>query len=364
MNIQPIYVLTSIFVGVAAVLAIADLALTDQEQKTINVNDDMYIPVSSSGMLLSILSANDIHIPAACGGKAACGHCKVEVKSGGGDMLPTEEAFISPKEEERGVRLACQVKVNEDMKIHVKPELLEVEEYTAEVEEIRDVTPTVKHVRLKMIKPTEIEFEAGQYAQLLVPGFDVFRAYSIASPPSMARDEDALQFTIKLVPGGLCTSWIHFALEEGDTVKFTGPYGHFYLDEESDRDIILIGGGAGMAPMRGILERLDELGMPRPTRYYFGARNSDELYYEDRFAELEEQYDNFEYIPALSDPTPEDQKNWDGPFGFVTDVIDEREGSLENTESYLCGPPVMLDAAERILVDHGMPKEKVMFDKF
>ncbi|KXS41325.1 MULTISPECIES: NADH:ubiquinone reductase (Na(+)-transporting) subunit F [unclassified Candidatus Frackibacter] len=364
MNLQPIYVLASIFVGVAAVLAIADYLLTSQEQMMITVNDEEYIPVAGSGNLLNILSDNEIHIPAACGGKAACGHCKVEVKEGGGEMLPTEEAFISPEEEERGVRLACQVKVSEDMKIEVAQELLDVQEYTAEVEVLKDVTPTVKHVRLKMIEPTEIEFKAGQYAQLLIPGFEVFRAYSIASPPSMARDENALQFTIKLVPGGLCTSWIHFALEEGDTVKFTGPYGHFYLDEESDREIILIGGGAGMAPMRGILERLDELGMPRPTRYYFGARNSDELYYEDRFAELEEKYDNFEYIPALSDPTPDDKENWDGPFGFVTDVLDEREGSLENAESYLCGPPVMLDAAERILVDHGMPAEKVMFDKF
>jgi Na+-transporting NADH:ubiquinone oxidoreductase subunit F len=352
------------FVGVAAVLAIADVLLTSQEQKVINVNEEEFIPVSGSDTLLNVLSSHDIHIPAACGGKATCGHCKVRVDEGGGELLPTEEPFLNEDEMKDGVRLSCQVKVNEDMKIHVKPELLEVEEFTSRVTEIREVTPTVRHVRLEMIEPTEIEFKAGQYAQLLVPGFDEFRAYSIASPPSMARDENALQFTIKLVPGGLCTSWVHFAMEEGDIVKFTGPYGHFYLDEESDREIILIGGGAGMAPMRGILERLDEMGMPRPARYYFGARNSDELYYEDRFAELEEKYDNFEYIPALSDPSPEDKENWDGPVGFVTDVLDEREGSLENAESYLCGPPVMLDAAERILVDHGMPKEKVMFDKF
>lgn len=363
MNIEPIYILTGIFFGVASVLALADFLLTSNKQQIININDDEYIP-ASDGTLLEVLGENGIFIPAGCGGKASCGQCKVKVKEGGGDLLPTEEPFLDEEEKAEGVRLACQVKVNEDMKLELDESLLEIEEYTARVAEVRDETPTVKHVRLEMIEPTDIEFEAGQYAQILVPGFEEYRAYSIASPPSMAREENALQFTIKLVPGGLCTSWVHFAMEEGDIVTFTGPYGHFYLDEDSDREIILIGGGAGMAPMRGILERLDELGMPRPTRYYFGARNSDELYYGDRFAELEEKYDNFEYIPALSDPTPEDKKNWEGPTGFVTDVLDEREGSLENAESYLCGPPPMLDAAEVILTDHGMPEEKVMFDKF
>lgn len=346
-------------IGVTAVLAAADFFLASHKEKKIKINDEEELPVSGDKTLLNVLSENEIFIPSACGGKATCGHCKVEVEEGGGEVLPTEEVLLTPEDQENNVRLACQVKVKDDISIQLPVELLDVEEYTAEILEIRDVTPLIKYIRMKLISPQEIDFKPGQYVQIMVPGFEEYRAYSIASPPSQ---KDLVEFTIRLIPGGLCTSYIHFALEEGDTVKFTGPYGDFYLREDSDREVICIGGGAGMAPLRSIVYHLREQGMPRPTRYYFGAQAIKDIFFEEEFRQIEEEYSDFKFYLALSDPDPND--DWDGDIGFITDSVAKYEDSLENAEAYLCGPPPMLRAAERVLADKNMPPENVRYDEF
>jgi len=204
-----------------------------------------------------------------------------------------------------------------------------------------------------------LAFKPGQYVQLLVPGTDQFRAYSIASPPS---GRSAFELIVRYVPGGLCTGWIHKALQVGDRVKLTGPFGDFYLREDSNREIVAIGGGSGMAPMRSIMMHLAEQGMPRRTSLFFGARTRRDLFYVDVFRDLEQRFPNFRYFPALSEPRPED--NWTGEVGFVTQVAAKHVNPDGIKEAVLCGPPPMIDAAMRVLPRLGVPAEHTYFDKF
>jgi len=359
MSIQSILVMISILVVVTGVLAVADITLGSHEEKEININDKLKLKGSGQDTLLTTLANHKIFIPSACGGKATCGHCKVVVESGGGDLLPTEKGLLTKQEMKEGVRLACQVKSREDMKIHLPDDLLEVKEYTAEVVALHDLTRDIKHVKVRLLSPKTIHFRPGQYVQTLVPGFEAFRAYSVASPPSQM---DTIEFTIRHIPKGLCTTYIHKALRVGDKLKFTGPYGHFYLKEDSDRPIVCIAGGAGMAPIRSIVSHLKEKNMPRKVSYYFGARSKRDLFFEDELRSIEENYPNFKFYAALSEPAPED--NWHGETGFITDTVRKYEDSLVDAEAYLCGPPPMLDAAVKVLMMKGISQERVLFDKF
>ncbi len=359
MGMQPILVMVSILVVITGVLAAADITLGSHEEKEININDKITLKGSSQDNILTSLANHKIFIPSACGGKVTCGHCKVVVESGGGDVLPTERGLLTRQEIKDGVRLACQVRAKENIKIHIPEELLDVKEYTAEVIALYDLTRDIKHVKLKLISPKTINFRPGQYVQTLVPGFEAFRAYSVASPPSQ---NDIIEFTIRLIPKGLCTTYIHKALRVGDNVKFTGPYGHFYLQEDSDRPIVCIAGGAGMAPIRSIVSHLKEKNMPRKLSYYFGARSKNDLFFEEELRSIENEYSNFKFYAALSDPAPED--NWEGETGFITDTVRKYEDSLEDAEAYLCGPPPMLDAAVMVLMAKGISQERVLFDKF
>lgn len=359
MNIFVPIILIGVLLVVAILLALADKLLGGQGEKTLTINDKTKLQVSGDDTLLNTLSLNNIFIPSACGGKATCGYCKCKVVEGGGPIKPTEDPFLSDKERAEGVRLSCQVKVRENMEILIPEELLSAKEYKAEVIEVKPLTYDIKLVTFKLLEPEEMAFKPGQYAQLRVPGIDVIRAYSIASDPKLTN---ILEFIIRLVPKGQATTFVHLALEVGDVINITGPYGDFYLKEDSERDIICIAGGSGKAPIRAILYFLKDRNMNRKVKYFFGARTKKDLYYTEEFLELAKEYPNFQYIPALSEPLPED--NWEGEVGLITDVVDRFSEDLSESEAYLCGSPGMIDACIRVLQNNKINMENVYYDKF
>lgn len=352
-------ILVAVLTIVAIILALAGYLLGGQGEKKIIINDTKEIPVKGDETLLNALSNEKIFIPSACGGKATCGHCKVVVEEGGGDILATEESFMTREEKQKNVRLACQCKVKEDIKIVVPEEMLSVQEFKTEVAEIHDLTHDIKQVKFKLIEPETIDFKPGQYAQIEVPGLEIQRAYSIASNP---KDTGFLELIIRQVPGGKATTFVHRALEVGDKIRILGPFGHFFLDQHSDRDMVCIAGGSGKAPIRSILYYLKDHGMTRNVKYFFGARTKKDLYYTEEFQELSREFPNFQYYPALSEPLPED--NWTGDIGLITEVVDKYCKGLEEDEAYLCGSPGMIDACFAVLEKNGMPSERIYCDKF
>jgi Na+-transporting NADH:ubiquinone oxidoreductase subunit F len=354
---------------IAAALLVAERLLTSHGECSVTINGERVIGSDGGETLLGLLTRSRLFVPSACGGKATCGFCKVEVVSGGGKLLPTESVYVSREERERGVRLACQVKVEGSIQVRMPESLLAAREYRSKVSALERLTHDTKLVRLAL-EDGDVRFRPGQYIQLLVPGTEQFRAYSVASPPSRARAREVgrrdgqpeVELIVRYVPGGLCTGWVHRALAVGDVVRFTGPFGDFYLHEDSDRPIVAIGGGSGMAPMRSIVLHLAERGMPRKVTLFFGARARRDLFYTEEFRALERQFSNFRYVPALSEPQSGD--NWTGEVGFVTQVADRYTQPGDNMDAVLCGPPPMIEAAFRVLPRKGIPPERVFFDKF
>jgi Na+-transporting NADH:ubiquinone oxidoreductase subunit F len=353
-------ILIGVLMIITFILIVADRLLGGGGgEKTIIVNQDTIIKTMGDDTALNTLAENKIFIPSACGGKATCGLCKFKVLEGGGEIKPTEDAFLNERERREGIRLSCQIKVRENMKVEIPKHLLGAQEYRAKVVNIEDLTYDIKLVRFKLVEPSVMHFKPGQYAQLKVPGIDVIRAYSIASDP---KDKGHIEMIVRLVPKGLATTYVHRALEVGDKGMLTGPYGDFYLQEDSNRDMVCIAGGSGKAPIRSILMVLKDKGMPRKVKYFFGARSKRDLYYTEEFLELEKEFPNFQYIPALSEPLPED--NWEGEVGLITDVVDRMTSDLKEAEAYLCGSPGMIDACIRVLNKHDIQKEHVFYDKF
>ena len=357
MNVPIILVATLTIIAI--LIALLDVLLGSKGEKKIIINDQKTIPVTGDNTLLNHLSANKIFIPSACGGKATCGQCKVMVTEGGGETLATEVGLLSLQERKDQVRLSCQCKVKGDIKISIPESLLNAQEFKTEVMGIEDLTHDIKLVRFRLIEPKTIDFKPGQYAQIEVPGLEIQRAYSIASNP---KEADFLELIIRLVPKGEATTFVHKALEVGDRIRLLGPFGSFFLQEHSDRDIICIAGGSGKAPIRSILYYLRDHGMNRKVKYFFGARTAKDLYYTEEFQELAEEFPNFQYIPALSEPLEED--NWQGEVGLITDVVDRHSKNLEEHEAYLCGSPGMIDACFAVLERNGMPSERIYCDKF
>jgi Na+-transporting NADH:ubiquinone oxidoreductase subunit F len=224
---------------------------------------------------------------------------------------------------------------------------------------IEDLTHDIKYVLLRLDEPKTIKFKPGQYVQFKVPQTDEFRAYSIASPPSQ---DNIIELIVRLVPGGLCSTYIHEVLDVNDQITLTGPFGDFYLREDSPRNIICIGGGCGMAPIRSILRHLAERGMPRKAMYFFGARSKKDLFFTEELIALERQFPNFRYIPALSEPKPQD--NWTGETGLITQVVERIMPLDGRSEAYLCGPPPMIDASLKVLTKKGMEETHIYYDKF
>lgn len=341
------------------ILTIARKVLVDYGECNIVINKEKTIQVQGGDNLLNSFTLNSIFIPSACGGKATCGHCKIKVLSGAGPILPTEEIYIDKEERDLGIRLACQVKIKNDIEVYVPEYLLDTREYKVRVEKIEELTYDIKYIGLRLDESENMEFYPGQYIQIKIPGTDEFRAYSIAS---LASNSNILELLIRLVPGGLCSSYVHFVMEEGSELTITGPFGDFFLHEESNKDIVCIGGGCGMAPIRAILYHLAEKNMPRKITYFFGARTHDDLFYTEEFKKLESRYTNFKYIPVLSEPKAMDK--WHGETGFVTQAVEKYIENSKDLEAYLCGPPPMIDAAIKVLTKKGLLETDIYYDKF
>lgn len=368
----------------------------------INDDEDKGITAPAGITLLSALVSNQIFLPSACGGGGSCGMCKCVIKEGGRGILPTELAHLSRKEKKDDVRLACQVKVKEDMKIYIPDEIFSIEKYHATVVSNKNVATFIKELVLELEPDEELEFDAGAYIQIDIPEYEaffsdfrieerfkpawdrfnlwglrakaeepVYRAYSLANPP---QDKKTLKFTIRIatppmgspdIPPGVGSSYV-FNLKEGDKVTLSGPYGEFMI-KDSEREMCFVGGGAGMAPLRSqIRDQLLRVHTQRKMTFWYGARSKQEMFYHEEFQELEEKFDNFTYHVALSDPQPED--NWDGMTGFIHTCLYEHylKDHEDPTEIdyYLCGPPPMIEAVEKTLDNLGVEPESVAYDKF
>jgi Na+-transporting NADH:ubiquinone oxidoreductase subunit F len=367
--IAPIAI-SSISAVLAALVSITDKIVNNYGEVVININEgSKELDVVGGGNMLVTLAESGIYVPSACGGRGSCGECKVKVTSDIGPHLPTELPYLSQEEINEGVHLSCQVKIKSDVDIEIPEYLFNIQQYEASVERIRDVTHDIKEVMLKLPDDAEVNFRAGQYGQIEIPPYGkvkekTSRAYSMASSPN---DKNHLEFLVRLVPGGIVTSYVHEHLQEGQKMNVVAPFGEFYV-RETDAQMICVAGGSGMAPFKGIFEyRIEQdLMDEREIYYFFGARTSKDMFYLDWLWELDEKYEKFHFVPALSEP--EEGSDWRGATGLITEVLDDY---LQNTismeiekEGYLCGSPGMLDACMDVMRKHEMPEDKIYFDKF
>ncbi len=393
-----------VIVALVIVLMIAKSKLVASGDVTITVNDDpdKAIVTAAGNTLLNTLAAHKIFIPSACGGKGTCGVCKVEVHAGGGALLPTETSHVSRGEARSGVRLSCQVKVKQDMKIAVEPEIFNVRKWRCRVRSNRNVATFIKELVLELPEGEAVPFRAGGYIQIECPphvvkysGFEiqeeyrgdwdkynmwqfvskvdepVTRAYSMANFPG---EEGIIMLNVRIaspppnmsdVPPGKMSSYI-FSLKPGDEVTISGPFGEFYA-RETDNEMVFIGGGAGMAPMRShIFDQFRRIRTDRKVSFWYGARSLREAFYREDFDQIETDNDNFRWHLALSDPLPEDE--WDGETGFIHQVVLEKylknHPAPEDVEYYMCGPPMMNQACINMLLDLGVEPENIMLDDF
>ena len=399
-------VFSSVILFLVGLLLLVEAKIVRKGDCEIVINDDRSksLHVANGSTLLSALKDNGIFIPSACGGGGSCGMCKCRVDQGGGGVLPTELPHLNRKEKNNYIRLACQLKVKEDLHIHIPEEIFNVKKYQATVISNDNVATFIKELVLKIDDKEELEFNAGAYIQIDIPKYElsftefkarvaarfrpvwdrfnlwglrmkteepVFRAYSLANPPS---EKNILRFTVRIAtpppgvaiaPPGAGSSYI-FNLKKGDKVTLSGPYGDFFV-KDTDKEMCFIGGGAGMAPLRSqIFHQLNTINTSRIISFWYGARSKMELFFDDEFRALEDKFDNFAYNVALSEPQPED--NWDGMTGFIHQCLYDNylktHADPTEIEYYLCGPPMMLDAVMEMLDSLGVEPEMIAFDKF
>ncbi len=394
---------TGIVLALVAVIQFAKWKLVPSGDVHIVVNDQKEMDVAAGGKLLNALAANKIFVSSACGGGGTCAQCKVVVKEGGGDILETEKTHISKKEAREGMRLACQVPVKQDMKIEVPPEVFETKKWECKVRSNHNVATFIKELVLELPEGENVNFEAGGFIQIEAPphelcyeSFDieeeyrgdwdkfglwkiksivtepVVRAYSMANYPG---EKGIIMLNVRVAtppprapegtPPGKMSSFI-FNLKPGDKVTISGPYGEFFI-KETDAEMVYIGGGAGMAPLRShVFELLKSRDSKRKISYWYGGRSLRELFYLDEFEELEKKHPNFKMNVALSEPQPED--NWTGYVGFIHNVLHDEylkdHPAPEDIEYYICGPPMMLGAVRKMLTDLGVEEENIAFDDF
>ena len=395
--------------SLVALLLYAKAKLTSSGEVEIDINGGMTVlKVESGDTLLTTLSNNSIFLPSACGGGGSCGMCKCQVLEGGGDILPTEVNFFTRKQQKEKWRLGCQVKVKESMKIHVEDSVLGVKKWECDVVSNRNVATFIKEFVVKLPEGERLNFKSGGYIQIDIPKYEAikftdfniedqyredwdsmklwglitnnpeptYRAYSMANHPAEGNiimlniriatpPWDRAAGTFMNLNPGICSSYI-FSRKPGDKVTISGPYGEFFV-RDTPNEKMFIGGGAGMAPMRSHIFNLFETERTdKPVTFWYGARSSREIFYEDHFRKIESEFPNFKFNIALSEPKPED--NWDGYVGFIHQVILdnylEKHDAPEDVEYYLCGPPMMTDAIARMLDNLGVPSENVMYDNF
>ncbi len=397
-------VFSSVILVLVAILLLMEAKLVKKGDCKIVINDDYEKSIRVPGgiTLLSALLGNKILLPSACGGGGSCGTCKCRVSDGNRGVLPTELPHLSRKERKENIRLACQLKVKEDLKIRIPDEIFSIRKFHATVISNRNVASFIKELVVELDPGQAVEFKAGAYMQIDIPEYEasfsdfaieekfrpvwdrfnlwglkakssepVFRAYSLANPPS---EKGILKFTIRIAtppPGaaealpGIGSSYA-FNLKKGDRVTLSGAYGEFFV-KNTDREMCFVGGGAGMAPMRSqIRNQLIDVKTKRKMTFWYGARSKSEMFYDEEFKELEQNSSNFSYYVALSDPQPED--NWSGLTGFIHNCLYNHYLSKHTDpteiEYYLCGPPPMLDAIIKMLDGLGVEPEMIAYDKF
>jgi Na+-transporting NADH:ubiquinone oxidoreductase subunit F len=348
----------------AVLLEIADAYIADYGDSHIVINDEKDLLVKGGSPLLFSLMENHIFIPSACGGRGTCAYCKVKVLEGGGPVLPTETPYLSPEELQERVRLSCQLKVRGDLKIQIPEALFLIKEFKTKVEKIEQLTPDIMRIRLMIANSDEgIAFKPGQYIQLQVPEYElcpesVYRAYSISSCSS---DCFAIELVITKVDGGVCSTYVHDYLKEGEDLTINGPHGDFYL-RDSDREILFIATGSGLAPIKAILHKMEKEKKPRKATLFFGAKTRKDLFFYDELRQLEKTISHFKFIPTLSRPQEDD--HWDGEGGRVTNLIEKYIPNNAEIEAYICGSPAMVDSCETLLKEKGIPEERIFYDKF
>ncbi|MGP9551072.1 MULTISPECIES: NADH:ubiquinone reductase (Na(+)-transporting) subunit F [unclassified Halomonas] len=394
---------TIIVISLTAIILAARSKLVSSGDVTIEVNGDPEHTLSTQagGKLLNTLAANGIFLSSACGGGGSCAQCKCRVEEGGGSILPTEESHFTMREKKEGWRLSCQVPVKQDMKVEVPEEVFGVKKWECEVIANPNVATFIKELNLKLPEGEEVAFRAGGYVQLVAPPYninfsdfdideeyrgdwekfdmfkvshksneEVIRAYSMANYPD---EKGILKFNIRIAtpppgtnhPPGLMSTFV-FNLKEGDKVTVMGPFGEFFA-RDTDAEMIFVGGGAGMAPMRShIFDQLKRLKSDRKISFWYGARSWRETFYNEEYDQLAEEFPNFEWHLALSDAQPED--NWEGPTGFIHNVLYENylkdHPAPEDCEYYMCGPPMMNASVIKLLLDLGVEPENILLDDF
>jgi Na+-transporting NADH:ubiquinone oxidoreductase subunit F len=397
-----------VVLALVGMLLFAKAKLAPSGPVKIRINDEKEIEVNAGSSLLSTLAAQKLFLPSACGGGGTCGMCKCQVLSGGGSILPTEVGFFTRKQIQDQWRLGCQVKVRENMDIHIPPEIFGIRKWECTVVSNRNVATFIKEFVVQLPEGEELNFKSGGYIQIDVPPCEVdfskdidvepeyrdewdkynlwslkmkntepiFRAYSMANHPA---EKNIIMLNVRIatppfdrktggfmkVNPGICSSYI-FSRKPGDKVTISGPYGEFHV-KETNREMMFIGGGAGMAPMRSHI--FDQFLTKRTTRkatFWYGGRSLRELFYVEDFRRIETEFPNFKFYIALSEPKPED--NWTGYTGFIHQVIMDNylknHPEPEEIEYYLCGPPLMNQAVLKMLDDFGVPPENIAFDDF
>lgn len=399
---------TAVFSGIILVLILilsfieAKVAKKGDCQLSIN-DQEKPLVVSAGKNLLSTLASNKIFLPSACGGGGTCAMCKCQVLEGGGSILPTETGLIPRGEQKEHYRLACQVKIREDMKIRIPDEVFNIQKFECTVRSNENKATFIKELVLELPKGQTLDFKAGGYIQIDIPPYklaykdfaiekeyhpdwdkfklwdlkaendeDIFRAYSMASHPA---ENDIVMLNVRIatppprdmsLPPGKASSYI-FNLKPGDKVMVSGPYGEFFL-KETKREAIFIGGGAGMAPMRShifhLFHTLKE--RDRKVSFWYGARSKREMFYDEDFKSIEKDFSNFSYNVGLSEPMKED--NWEGYTGFIHNILYDKylknHEEPEEIEFYLCGPPMMISAVQGMLDSLGVPPEMIAYDSF
>tara|TARA_B100000212_G_scaffold87198_1_gene63639 strand:+ start:2056 stop:3285 length:1230 start_codon:yes stop_codon:yes gene_type:complete len=395
---------TGVVLLLVCIIIFARSLLVSTGSVNIEINDDPTntITVPAGSKLLQTLAENKIFLSSACGGGGTCSQCKCQIIDGGGSILPTEESHFTTKEKADGWRLSCQVPVKEDLKIKIPDEVFGVKEWECEVISNNNVATFIKELILKLPDGEEVNFKAGGYVQLEAPKYEnlsyknfnieeeyhedwdrfkiwdntannddsIIRAYSMANYP---EEKGVLKFNIRIaspppgsdVPPGLMSSWV-FNLKKGDKVRVFGPFGEFFA-KETDNEMVFVGGGAGMAPMRAhIFDQLLRLNSKRKITFWYGARSLREMFYVDEFNKLDNDNENFNWHVALSDPLPDD--NWEGKTGFIHQVLFDNylkdHPAPEDCEYYLCGPPMMNKAVIEMLLDLGVEPENIALDDF
>lgn len=393
---------TVIVLALVAIILYARTLLVSSGSVTIEINGEKSITVPAGGKLLQTLSEANIFLASACGGGGTCAQCKCIVTEGGGSMLPTEESHFTRRDANEGWRLSCQTAVKQDMKIEVPEEVFGVKQWECTVESNPNVATFIKELTLRLPEGENVDFRAGGYVQLECPphlvkyadydieeeyrgdwerfGFfklqsrvdeTVIRAYSMANYP---EERGVVKFNIRIatpppgsegIPCGQMSSWV-FNLKPGDKVNVYGPFGEFFA-KDTEAEMVFIGGGAGMAPMRShIFDQLKRLNSKRKISFWYGARSLREMFYVEDYDQLAAENDNFEWHVALSDPQPED--NWEGLTGFIHNVLYEEylkdHPAPEDCEFYMCGPPMMNAAVIQMLTDLGVEPDNIMLDDF